>query len=57
MIDQQAVVKPGAGSGVVNSVPRRDGAEEFSIAALAVPVFSHGRSTTLSQALDAMRLQ
>ncbi len=57
MIDPQAVVKLGAGSGVVNSVPRREGAEEFSIAASAVPSFSHGRSTSFSQALDVMRLQ
>ena len=58
MIDQQAVVKLGAGRGVVNSVPPPTGAgEEFSIAAKGSPQLLHGRPTTLSQALEVMRLQ
>jgi hypothetical protein len=58
MIDQQAVVKLGAGSGVVNSVapsPRaRRGVLQRRVGS---PQLLHGRQTTFSQALEVMRLQ
>ena len=58
MIDQQAVVKMGAGSGVVNSVPQFSGGRRGVLhRRVGSPQLLHGRPTALSQALDVMRLQ
>ena len=58
MIDPQAVVKLGAGSGVVNSVPQFSGGRRGVLQRrVGSPQLLHGRPTCLSQALDVMRLQ
>ena len=57
MIDQ-AVVKLGAGSGVVNSVPpSRRGRRGVLHRRVGSPRLLHGRPTTFSQAPEVMRLQ
>ena len=58
MIDQQAVVNLGAGSGVVNSVPQfSEGRRGVLQRRVGSPQILHGHPTSLSQALDVMRLQ
>ena len=58
MIDQQAVVKMGAGSGVVNSVPQFSGGRRGVLQRrVGGPQLLHGRPTAISLALDVRRLQ
>ena len=58
MIDQQAVVKTGAGSGVVNSVaPFQRARRGVLHRRVGSPRLLHGRPTGPSQALELMRLQ